>query len=275
MFTQTVMAQQEFDKQGHRGCRGLMPENTIPAMKKAVDLGATLEMDISFSQDKVVIVSHDQYLSSLIALKPNGDTISKAEEKQLILYQMPYRQIEQYILGQKKYPLFPNQQQVKTHIPLLASLIDSIEAYAKQTGKPAPKYNIETKTTVDGDNVLHPGPEEFVERLMQVILQKGIQSRVTIQSFDIRTLEIIHKKYAYMQTAFLVSGGSLRENLALLSFKPTIYSPAYKTVTQEVVADCHAAQIKILPWTVNSAEAIKRLKDWGVDGIISDYPDRL
>jgi glycerophosphoryl diester phosphodiesterase len=274
-YAETALSQQNFDKQGHRGCRGLMPENTIPAMEKAIDLGATLEMDISFSKDKFPIVSHDQNISSKLALKANGDTITKAEEKGLILYQLPYSQISQFILGQKPNPAFPEQALVKTQIPLLSVLIDRIETYAKRQGKNPPKYNIETKTTPEGDNILHPAPEEFVHRLMTVIIQKKIQSRVIIQSFDPRTLEIIHREYPYMQTALLVSAHDLKTNLSLLSFTPTIYSPDFKLVDKKLVEDCHAAKIKVLPWTVDSVDDIKRIKDLGVDGIISDYPNRL
>lgn len=266
---------QSFDKEGHRGGRGLMPENTIQSMEKAIDLGVTLEMDISFSKEKIALVSHDQHIGSAIALKPNGDTISKAEEKSLILFQMPYAEIRSYIFGQRFYPAFPEQQKLKTYIPKLADLIDSVEAYAKTHHKPQPHYNIETKTTIAGDNKLHPAPEEFVSLLMQVIKQKGIQKRVIIQSFDVRTLEIMHRDYADVPTAYLVSNGKLSDNLAKLTFKPTIYSPAFAIVDQTMVDDCHKSTIKVLPWTVNKPEDIARMKSLGVDGIISDYPDRL
>ncbi|WP_233268730.1 glycerophosphodiester phosphodiesterase family protein [Mucilaginibacter lacusdianchii] len=270
------MAQTTFDKQGHRGCRGLMPENTIPAMKKAIDLGVTLELDISFSKEKLPIVSHDQVLLSKIALKPNGDTISKAEEKTLLLYCMPYAQIRQYDVGKKFNPSFPTQQKMAAYIPLLAELIDSAETYAKQKGVALPHYNIETKTTPQGDGIEHPAPAEFVKLLMQVINKKKIQNRVIIQSFDPRTLEIVHHNYSEMPTALLVSNkDDLQKNLAVLSFKPTIFSPDHKMVNPGMVAACHEAGIKVIPWTVNDPRQIAKMKQLGVDGIISDYPDRL
>ncbi|MCJ8210568.1 glycerophosphodiester phosphodiesterase [Mucilaginibacter sp. RS28] len=265
----------QFDKQGHRGCRGLMPENSIPAMKKALDLGATLEMDISFSKEKIAIVSHDQYILSSIALKPNADTLSKAEEKQLMLYQMPYHAIREYIYGRKPYPAFPQQQKVDTYVPKLEELIDSAETYAKQHHLRQPRYNIETKTSPEGDNILHPAPEEFVRLLMKVIREKHIASRTIIQSFDPRTLEIIHQQYPDMKTALLTSNLGVKQNLATLTFKPTIWSPNYKSVKEADVQLCHQKGIQIIPWTVNNPEEIQKLKAWGVDGIISDYPDRL
>lgn len=268
-------SQQKFDKEGHRGSRGLYPENSIPAMEKAVDLGATLEMDISFSKEKTPIVSHDQHISSVIALKPNGDTINKHEEKTLVLYQMPYAEIRKYVYGQKYYPLFPNQHLTKVYVPKLDELIDSVETYAKQHGKPLPWYNIETKTSSAGDNILHPAPGEFVERMMAVILSKKIEQRVIIQSFDTRTLEIIHKKYPKIPTSYLVQTKDLKDNLSKLSFTPNIYSPDYRVIDESIIKECHRLNIKVIPWTVDTETDIEKLKEWGVDGIISDYPNLL
>ncbi|RFZ92748.1 glycerophosphodiester phosphodiesterase [Mucilaginibacter conchicola] len=271
-----VKAQQAFDKQGHRGGRGLMPENTLSSMKKAVDLGVTLEMDISFTKEKLPVVSHDQYINPAFSLKPNGDSITKQEATSLRMYDMPYSDIRGYDVGSKFYPLFPQQQKIKEHIPVLAELIDSVEAYAKQKGAKPPHYNIETKLRPESDNTEHPAPQEFVDLLMAVLVKKNVLARTIIQSFDPRTLEIIHKQYPKVPTAFLVvNKKSLKENLSSLSFKPTIYSPDFKMLNKQVVDDCHALGIKVLPWTVNKPEDIASVKALGVDGIISDYPDRL
>ncbi|AMR32211.1 glycerophosphodiester phosphodiesterase [Mucilaginibacter sp. PAMC 26640] len=274
-MTNHVFGQIPFDKEGHRGGRGLMPENSILSMKKAVDLGVTLEMDISFSKDKEVLVAHDQYILSVLALKPNGDTISKTEQEQLKLYQMPYEEIKSYVYGKKYYPLFPDQQKLATYIPKLSEVIDSSEAYAKKLHENPPVYNIETKTSPDGDGVLHPGPEEFVERLMAVILKKHIEKRVIIQSFDPRTLEIVHRKYPAIPISYLVYKNTLEANLQLLSFTPDIYSPVFKLVDAQLLESCHAKKMRVIPWTVNEQADIDRLKKLGVDGLISDYPDRL
>ncbi|WP_255563256.1 glycerophosphodiester phosphodiesterase [Mucilaginibacter sp. 21P] len=271
-----VYGQTSFDKEGHRGGRGLMPENTISSMKNAVDLGVTLEMDISFSKEKLPIVSHDQFINPRFSLKPNGDTITNQEARSYRLYGMPYAEIRKIDVGSKFYPLFPQQKKIKEHIPVLADLIDSVEAYAKQKGAKPPHYNIETKTSPKGDNVEHPAPQEFVDLLMAVIIKKGILDRVIIQSFDPRTLEIVHKQYPKVPTAWLVSNKkSLKENLSSLSFKPTIYSPDFKMLDKQMVDECHTSGIKVLPWTVNNADDITRIKALGVDGIITDYPDRL
>ncbi|MBD2716501.1 hypothetical protein KBK19_15775 [Microvirga sp. STR05] len=264
-----------FDRQGHRGCRGLMPENTIPAMRKAQELGVTtLEMDLCISQDKQVLLSHDPVMNADFVLRPDGLPITKAEEKQLRLYALPYAEIRRYDVGSKPYAKFPRQQKLRTYKPLLSEVIDSAEAYARLKKLPAPRYNLETKTTPAGDDVLHPAPEEFVQLLLAVVRAKGIESRVTIQSFDPRTLEVVHRLSPALATALLVENQpDLASNLARLSFRPTIYSPAYRLVTAELVAECHRQHIRVVPWTVNSADAIERLVQLRVDGIITDYPD--
>jgi glycerophosphoryl diester phosphodiesterase len=274
LVTVKSMAQNNFDTQGHRGARGLMPENTIPAMKVAQDLGVTLEMDISFSKDKKVIVSHDQWMNAGFVLTPDGKEIPVERQKEdFNLYKMPYKKIRNYDVGSKVHKGFPKQKKMTAYIPKLSELINSVEAYAKEKNYKAPYYNIETKTNVKGDDIFHPAPEEFVKRLMKVIKSRKIEDRVIIQSFDVRTLEIMHKKHPGIKTAYLVSKGGLEENLKLLSFKPDIYSPAYKLVNKELVNKCHDLGLKVIPWTVNTKKEIDEIKNMGVDGIISDYPN--
>jgi glycerophosphoryl diester phosphodiesterase len=265
------------DVQGHRGCRGLMPENTIPAMRKALDLGVTtLEMDIAISQDKQPLLSHDPYMNADFVLTPNGQPIPKADEKNYRLYAMPYAEIRRFDVGSQGNPKFARQQKLRTYKPLLAEVIDSAETYARLKKRPAPHYNIETKVTPAGDGSLHPAPEEFVKLLLPVIMAKGVQARVTIQSFDPRTLELVHRTYPAMHTALLVANvKGLTANLQGMSFKPTIYSPEYQLVDAELVKNCHQQGIQIIPWTVNSAASIEQLVQQQVDGIITDYPDLL
>lgn len=263
------------DRQGHRGSRGLMPENTIPAMRKAQDLGVTtLEMDVLVSQDKQLLLSHDPYMNADFVLAPNGQPIQKADEQKHRLYALPYAEIRRYDVGSQGNPKFPRQQKLRTYKPLLAEVIDSAEAYARLKKLPAPRYNIETKTSPAGDGKLHPAPAEFVKLLLAVIKAKGIASRATIQSFDPRTLELVHQTDPTLHTALLVENlQSLTANLARLSFRPTIYSPNYKLVTAALVEACHKAGIQVIPWTVNSVADIERLRQLQVDGIITDYPD--
>ena len=266
-----------FDKQGHRGCRGLMPENTIAAMYKAIDLGVTtLEMDASISKDDQVFLSHEPFFNHEISLQPNGKPIEEAQEKSFNMYQMDYAQIIKFDVGLKPHPRFTQQVKIAAVKPLLSQVFDSVIAYCKQTGKPIPQFNIETKTTSKTDDLYHPKPEKFVDLLMQVIASKNMGSKVIIQSFDIRTLQYLHQKDAAIKTALLIEGYDKKPfalQLKDLGFIPSIYSPAHELVTPLLVKQCRDAGIQIIPWTVNDLATMKALKKMGVHGIISDYPN--
>jgi glycerophosphoryl diester phosphodiesterase len=266
-----------FDKQGHRGCRGLMPENTIPAMIRAIDLGVTtLEMDVVISKDKKVVLSHDPRFSSEISTRPGGQPLTAGEERNFALYQMNYHEIRTWDVGMKPLFRFPRQQKIKTYKPLLEELVDSVEAYIKMKGLSSVQYNIETKSSASGDGVLHPGPEEFTDLLMEVINKKKIGKRTIVQSFDERTLRVMHKKYPGIRTSYLIEGtdqNTVEQNISKLGFKPDIYSPEFRLVTPDVVKYCRSKGMKLIVWTVNDLEQIRKQKALGVDGIISDYPD--
>lgn len=273
----TPMPLPAFDLEGHRGSRGLMPENTIPAMMKALDLGVTtLEMDVAITSDGQVILSHDPYFNKDISTAPDGQPVTAEAEKGYIIFQMTYEQTQQFDVGKRKHPHYAQQVNLPATKPLLADVIDNAEAFAKLKGRELPFYNIETKTTPATDGVYHPVPETFVEVLMGVIEKKRIKERVIIQSFDFRTLKIIHEKYPGIRTSALVEGnnrGDLQAQLNELGFVPDIYSPFFAMVTDSLVAACHANNMKVVPWTVNDAVMMERLKRMGVDGYISDYPN--
>jgi glycerophosphoryl diester phosphodiesterase len=266
-----------FDKQAHRGGRGLMPENTIPAMLNAIDLGVTtLEMDAVISRDKKVVVSHDPYFNANITTTPDGKFLSKEEASKLLLYGMDYEDIKKYDLGLKPHPDFPRQQKIAVHKPLLSDLIKATETYAKEKGKTPLWYNIETKSKEGGDGKQHPAPEEFVDLLVAVIQSEGIAPRTVIQSFDFRTLRLVHQKYPAIKTSMLIENTdkrSLDAQLKELGFVPFVYSPHFSLVTPQLIKACHNKNIKVIPWTVNTKEDIEKLKTIGVDGVISDYPD--
>ena len=270
-------AQPKLDIQGHRGGRALMPENSIPAMLHAVDLGVrTLELDCTISADGKVVVSHDVYMSSDIMLKPDGSLITRQEEKQYAIYKMTYDSIRLFAEGVKPHPQFPGQMKWRTYKPLLADLIDSVEGYVKRHHLKPVYYNMETKSSLAGDNIYHPGPEKFMSLVMDVVKAKGIAGRVIIQSFDPRTLQILHRTDPQQPTALLIGNKeSFEKNIADLGFTPTIYSPNYVLVNADLVKKAHDSKIAVLPWTVNEETDMKAMADLGVDGIISDYPDRL
>lgn len=266
-----------FDKQGHRGCRGLMPENTWPAMRKALDLGVTtLEMDVVITKDKKVVLSHDPWFSKDITTKPDGTYIGEREERKFNINWMNYEDVKTFDVGMKPHPRFPRQEKIKVVKPLLSEVVDNVKEYMMTSRRPFPYYNIETKTSPEMDGVFHPKPEEFVDLLMGVIREKGIEDHVIIQSFDFRTLQYLHQKYPSIKTAMLIEDfdkRALSEQVKALGFTPDIYSPAYQLVNDKLIANCHKQHIKVIPWTVNTKEDISRLKKMGVDGIITDYPD--
>lgn len=266
---------QQFDIQGHRGCRGLLPENTIEAMKKAIDIGVTtLEMDVIISKDKQVLLSHEPFLSHEIALDLNGKEIPEDKEKDYNLYQMNYDQIKQYDCGSKVHPRFLEQQKIKTYKPLLSEVIQFAEEYSKTKNKKL-FYNIETKSDPKGDAIYHPAPNEFVDLLVGVLNKTTISDRVYIQSFDVRTLQYLHKKYPKFKTVLLVENKmSIQKNLKILGFKPTVYSPEYILLDKSKVEFLHKKKIKVIPWTVNKTDDMTKIISYGVDGLISDYPDR-
>ncbi|UPK72166.1 glycerophosphodiester phosphodiesterase family protein [Chitinophaga filiformis] len=270
-------AQQKTDVQAHRGGRGLMPENTIPAMLHAVDLGVrTLELDCVISSDNKVVVSHDVYMSAAFIRKPDGTDITKEEEKQYALYTMTYDSIRKFDVGTKPYPQFPEQAKMKVYKPLLADLIDSVEAYVKKHHLKPVYYNIETKCSPDGDDKYHPKPDVFARMVMDVIKKKKIADRVTIQSFDVRTLQVIHKTDPKQTLALLIMNKeTFAANLEKLGFTPAVYSPYYLLVTPELVKEAHDKKVQVLPWTVNEVSDMEKMMSLQVDGIISDYPDRL
>lgn len=270
-----ALAQPAFDREGHRGARGLMPENTVGAMKKAMDLGvSTLELDVVISKDRQVVVSHDTYMAATIALKPDGTPVTPAEEKTILLYALPYAEIARYDVGSKPHPQFPEQQKLVAHKPLLSALIDSVYAYARATRKPVPMFNIEIKSSPTTDGTHHPAPADFVALVMAVCQQKKLGDKLLIQSFDVRPLQVLHQKYPNVRLSYLTfNTKSVAENLATLGFTPQTYSPIYKNVTAETVKASHDAGMKIVPWTVNTKAEIDALRQLGVDGIITDYPN--
>lgn len=268
---------QPFDFQAHRGGRGLMPENTIPAMLSVMDKNkvTTLEMDLAITKDKQVVVSHDPILNPKITTKPDGTIIKENEINENIIYQMNYTQLQKFDVGLKIHPGFPQQKKLAVAIPTLNDLVDSVEMKGNIIGRKM-MYNIEIKSVEGKDIVEHPAPDEFVELVVNLIKQKNIVSRTTIQSFDIRPLKVLHQKYPNIQIAYLVEGkeaANVKINIANLGFTPTIYSPEFKYVTKDVVEYCHAQHMKIIPWTVNTKQAMDALQAMGVDGLITDYPN--
>lgn len=265
--------------QGHRGCRGLMPENTIPAMLHALELGVTtLEMDAVITADSQVVLSHEPFFNHEITTNPDGKFVTEAEEKSLNIYRMSYPEVQRYDVGLKPHPRFPQQKKMAVTKPLLADVFAAVKDWCTNHNKPIPYFNIETKSLPFTDNIYHPQPERFVQLLMAVVAQANMQSRTIIQSFDFRTLQVAHRLYPAVQTAALIEENDsvpFETQLQQLGFVPTIYSPHYGLVTPQLVQQCKTGGIRLIPWTVNEAADMQSLQAMGVDGLITDYPDRF
>ncbi|MCU0375148.1 MAG: glycerophosphodiester phosphodiesterase [Chitinophagaceae bacterium] len=267
------------DLQGHRGCRGLMPENTIPAMIKALELGVhTLEMDAAITADGEVVLSHEPYFNPNISTHPNGKPVTTAEAKSLNLYKMTYAQVRAFDVGMRPHPFFAAQQKMPVCKPLLADVVKAVQEWCSTHQKPLPWFNIETKCSPQTDGEYHPDAETFAEVLYQQVKKSGILHKTIIQSFDFRTLQYLHNKYPEVPLAALVEEKAVAdvdENIRLLGFVPAIYSPAHQAVTPQVVQACARAGMRLIPWTVNDTARAAELKAMGVTAVITDYPDRV
>jgi len=258
------------DVQGHRGTRGYLPENTLPAFKRALDLGVTtLELDTGVTKDGVVVVHHDRRLNPDVARGPDGQWVKAPAPT---LYSLTFAELQRYDVGRirpgSEYAQrFPQQQPLDgTRIPKLADLF----ALAGQTNV---RFNIETKLLPT-----HPdetvGPDDFARALIGEIRKARLERRTTIQSFDYRTLKIVEREAPEIETVYLTEAEhSIPTKVQAAGAK--IWSPDFRALSKETVDEAHRLGLRIVAWTVNEPGDIKRMIDWGVDGIISDYPDRV
>lgn len=271
---------QKLDVQGHRGCRGLLPENTIPAFLKATELGVnTLELDVVISADKKVVVSHEPFLNPAICTSPLGEKI--AHETDFNLYQMLYADIEKCDCGSLQNPRFPEQQNSPAKKPLLTEVIFAVQEFCRKEKLSLPNFNVEIKSTASEIGISQPSIADFCQLVVADLKAHLPNKKFNIQSFDVAVLQHMHQNYPAITLAFLDEQPGfktikdLKADFETLGFVPEIYSCYFPMVTKELVAFCHEKNIKIIPWTVNENEGLSRLMNWQVDGIITDYPDRL
>ena len=291
-----------FDLQGHRGARGLMPENTLPAFAKALEIGVTtLELDTLVTKDGVVVISHDAMLNPDLVRLPGGKWLEAPVNIGPSIFSLTFAELQQYDVGRLKpgtkyAERYPQQLAVDgTRIPRLAELF----AQVRQSGNERVRFNIETKIS-PFERDATPGPEAFVDALLSVITAEKMRSRVTIQSFDWRTLKIVQQRAPDIPTVYLSAqqkfldtinaegreGSAWTAGLNVREFGGSVarmvkaaggavWAPYFGDIDQAKVLDAQALGLKIVVWTVNSAADIERMLDWRVDGIISDYPNRV
>lgn len=273
----TTMDKKTVEVQGHRGDQGYFPANTIPGFISATQMGVdVLELDVVISSDNKVVVSHEPYMKASYVNLPNGTPISKAEEKAYNLYTMPYDSIKKFDVGTRKNNSFPEQKHQELYKPLLAEVFTEVEKYIKANSLPPIKYNIEIKSAAKQYHKFQPVPSVFVDLVMKEVKAFGLEENINIQSFDPEILEQMHKNYPHIKLAYLVGKGTFEENMNKLSFTPEIYSPNYKLLTdKKTVAEIRNKKMQVIPWTVNDTTEMKRLIGINVNGIITDYPNKL
>jgi glycerophosphoryl diester phosphodiesterase len=264
----------DIDLQGHRGARGLVPENTIASFMTAMDFGVTtLEMDVAINAQGQAVLSHEPWMSAEICRHPDGEDVEEEEQRELNLYRMSQTEIGAFDCGGRGNARFPRQQPQPAAKPTLREVLQAVAA-KQRDGRAPVRFNIEIKSTPDGDGLFHPPPREFATILYDELRAAGILARATVQSFDARALEAIHAIDPDVSTAWLIGErGSWREKLAQLTFRPDIYSPYFELLDAESVRGLQAEGLQVIPWTVNDPGDMHRLLAWGVDGLITDYPD--
>jgi glycerophosphoryl diester phosphodiesterase len=281
-----------FDLQAHRGGRGLAPENTLAAFRQAIALGVTtLETDLAITKDDAVVISHEPRLNPDIVREPDGQWLQGVGPT---IRSLPLAELKRYDVGRlnpaSAYARqFPMQRPVDgERFPTLA------EVYAIA---PAPmRFNIETKIDpTRPDNTVDPAT--FTRLVVEQVKAANAVDRTMIQSFDWRTLREVRKMAPEIATACLTietaNSDTLRRNDAVpspwlggLDLKAhggsvprlaqaagcAVWSPFWRNLTPETLAESHALGLKVIPWTVNDPADMARLIDRKVDGLITDYP---
>ena len=282
-----------FDLQGHRGARGLAPENTLTAFQIALDLGVnTLECDMAITRDGVVVIYHDLRLNPDITRGPDGKWLDKPGPE---ISTLTFDDLQQYDVGRIKpgtdyAQQFPAQNAVDgTRVPKLADLFDLV----KKSGNNKVNFDCETKISPLERAATLP-VEDFTRRAIAEIRKAGMEHRMMIQSFDWSSLQLVQKEAPEIRTMYLTSPRTLKPDYRkpspwLAGFAPEAYggsvpravhaaggkiwAPNQTFLTPALLAEARALELVVIPWTVNEPAMMVKLLDMGVDGIISDRPD--
>ena len=287
-----------FDLQGHRGARGLAPENTLPAFQRALAIGVhTLELDVGLTRDGVLVISHDPRLNPEITRGPDGRFLDGPGP---LIHHSTLADLQRFDLGRLKpggryAAQFPDQVAVDgARLPTLAALF----ALVQRSGNASVRFDIETKLTPLAPGDTAP-PEVMARALIAEIRRAGLAPRCTVQSFDWRTLQVVQREAPEIATAYLTARQPWLDNVApaadgrslwtagfTLSQHGTlprlvqaaggrIWSAHFRDLDAAQVREAQALGLQVLAWTVNEPADIARLLDLGVDGLISDRPDRV
>ena len=255
----------DIDIQGHRGARGLMPENTIEGFIKALELGVnTLEMDLAVTKDMELVVSHEPWMNHIICQDNLGNEISEENQRAYRIYGMSYSEIIQFDCGLNEHPGYPEQKKIPARKPLLREVISAVQSFTEQQNVAPPAYNIEIKSHPATDSLYHPLPDTFSELVFNTLTGLVPLERVTVQSFDIRVLQYLNQNHPEVRLAYLVGDipyeipgvvypgdKGVAGNIELLGFTPDIYSPNYNLLSPEVIREVQDMGMKVIPWTLN------------------------
>jgi len=260
------------DVQGHRGARGYLPENTLPAFARALEIGVdTIELDVGVTKDGVVVVHHDRGLNPDIARGPDGKWVSAATP----IRNFTFSELSKFDVGRLKpgsdtAKRFPQQKPIDgTRIPRLAELFDLV----KRSGNTKVRFNIEPKSDLDFPDETLP-PEPFARALIAEVRKAGFEKRTTVQAFDWRSLKVVEREAPEMPTVYCTEeAGSDPARVQAAGGK--IWSPDFERVTPAKFAQAKAWGLWVTVWTVNEPADIARMVAMGVDGIACDYPDRV
>lgn len=268
----------DIEVHGHRGARGYFPENTITSFIEAIKLGVTaIELDVVISKDMQVVVSHEAWMNELFCSAPDGKAVGSDSKEKNNLFKMNYAEIAKFDCGSRGNAEFPLQKKIAEHKPLLSEVITKVDAFTNENKLRPVKYNIEIKTEeLEADGLFNPDPKTFVELVCKEVEKYNITKRCNLQSFDVRILQEIKKRNPEIEVAFLVENkDSFESNMQRLGFVPNTYSPEFILIDETLVRKVREKNMRLIPWTVNEVSDIKKILSLGVDGIISDYPDRV
>jgi len=257
-----------FDWQGHRGARGLFPENSIYGFINALSYPVTtLELDIVVSKDKHIVVSHEPWFS---------EEISDGCKFENNLYKLNLSQIQSIDCGSKPHKRFPNQKKIITNKPTFKEVVKEVRTYCEKNKMKQVRFNIELKSKKEWEDVYIPNPALFVSLLLEEVRELEIEDQITLQSFDTRILEELHKKTSKIKLVLLAENTfGVSRNLKKISFLPYAYSPNYKYLKKCHVKKLHKLNVLVIPWTVNSKSKMLKMIAINVDGIITDYPNLI
>ena len=266
---------QDLDIQGHRGCRGLLPENTIPGFLHALELGVTtLELDVVISKDRQVVVSHEPWMHHQICSHPDGSPVKAADKSRTNIYSLTALEAKTYDCGKRRHPNYPGQQTIAISKPLLTEVFTAVEIHCADHERPMPHFNIEIKSYPGWYDSYCPQPPESVRIVLETIAGAEQLPICVLQSFDFEVLREIKKQNQSIPVSMLVSRpSSFRRHIRSLGFYPEVYSPSYKFLSKRRIRKAQEQGIQVIPWTINSEKHMRKLIRRGVNGIITDYPD--